>query len=328
MTSSARSSHPSMSVIMLTPDRCHTLRHTLRHLGRQTIASELEIVIVVPSKAALDLDEHAVAPFHAYRVVEADSKHSSSAARVAGVLAATAPVVAFCEDHSFPTPTWAEALVARHREPWAAVGPALLNGNPQTLRSWTNLLIEYGPWLDPVPSGPRDQIPPHNSTYKRDILLAYGERLQGLIEAETVLHWDLRARGHQLYLESAAKTRHFNMSLWSVFVPLRFSVGRLFAQARARDWPAGRRILFTLASPLIPFVRFARTLAVVRRCGPQHRLFPRLLPLLFLGFVIDGCGEMVGYAAGGGGAVRRTSEFEFHRDRRLRPSERRLFAES
>jgi hypothetical protein len=83
-----------------------------------------------------------------------------------------------------------------------------------------------------------------------------------------------------------------------------------------------------LASPLIPFVRFARTLAVVRRCGRQHRLLPRVLPLLFVGLVIDGCGELAGYAFGGGQAVSRTSEFEFHRDRQLRPQERREFAEA
>jgi len=99
-------------------------------------------------------------------------------------------VVAFTEDHSFPTPVWAEALIARHREPWAAVGPAFLNGNPQTLRSWTNLLIEYGPWLDPLEAGVRDHIPPHNSSYKRDLLLAYGDELQGLVEAS---RWDLLA---------------------------------------------------------------------------------------------------------------------------------------
>lgn len=294
MMSSSKPARPSMSVIMVTPDRFDALRHTLRHLRRQTAASQLEIVIVAPSKAALELDADALAVFHGYRVVEAGALRSSSVARVAGIRAATAHVVAFTEDHSFPTPMWAEALIARHREPWAAVGPVLLNGNPQTLRSWANLIIEYGPFLDPIEPGAYDHIPPHNSSYKRDLLLSYGDRLPELVEAETVLHWDLREKGHQLYLESAAKTRHFNASLWSVWAPLRFNVGRMFGAARARHWSVGRRIVYALASPLIPWVRFARCVAIVRRCGRQHRLFPRALPLLFMGFVIDGCGELIG----------------------------------
>jgi hypothetical protein len=317
-----------MSVIMLTPDELHTLRHTLKHLRAQTVADQLEIVIVAPSKELLALNTAALEPFHGYQVVESDSRRSSAEARAVGIRAATAPIVAFVEDHSFPTSGWAAALIARHREPWAAVGPAFLNGNPETLLSWTNLLIEYGPWVDPVKPGPRDHIPPHNSSYKRELLLAYGDRLGQLVEAETVLQWDLRDQGRQLYLEPAAKTRHFNISLFSVSVPLRFNVGRMFAAARSREWSLRKRILYTLAAPLIPCVRFARTLPIVRRCHPRHRLFPRVLPLLFAWFVIDGFGEMIGYACGGGSAVEHASRFEFHRDRNLRRQDRHAFTES
>lgn len=322
---SATQSRPAMSVIMVTPDQFQTLRHTLKYLRAQTVVDQLEIIIVAPSKERLALNPAALKAFHGHQVIEADSLRSSAEARAAGIRAAQASVIAFVEDHSFPTKRWAEALIDRHHEPWAAVGPAFVNGNPQTLLSWTNLLIEYGPWVEPVERGAREHIPPHNSSYKRDLLLEYGDRLASLVEAETVLQWDLRARGHQLYLEPAAKTRHFNISLWSVSVPLRFNVGRLFAAARARDWGIGKRLFFTLAAPLIPLVRFARTLPVVRRCARQHRIYPHVLPMLFAGLVIDGLGEMAGYATGGGRAVVNTSRFEFHREENLRPQERPAF---
>ena len=325
--SSTLLSRPAMAVIMVTPDRLETLRHTLRHLRAQTVAAQLEVVIVARSKLALDLDARALTGFHSYQVVEADPLRSSAEARVVGIRAATAPVVALTEDHSFPEPGWAAALIARHREAWAAVGPAFLNGNPQTLVSWTNLLIEYGPWVDPVEPGPRDHIPPHNSSYKRDLLLAYGERLSGLVEAETVLQWDLRAQGLQLYLESAAKTRHFNVSRLPVSLSLRFNVGRMFAAARARRWPVRKRIVYAVASPLIPWVRFGRSLPVVWRCERARMLSPGLLPVLFLGFVVDGFGELIGYASGGGRAVANASRFEFHRDRNLVPEEHHLLTE-
>src|SRR5437588_133855 len=82
----------------------------------------------------------------------------------------------------------AQALLAAHRGPWAAVGPVVRNANPSTSVSWADFLIGYGPWCDPAPAGDLDHLPGHNSSYKRAILLDYGSELEGLLEAESVLH--------------------------------------------------------------------------------------------------------------------------------------------
>jgi hypothetical protein len=313
---------PALSVIMVTPDRFDRLRHTLERLREQSAAGELEIVVVAPSAATAEVDARALAGFAGHRVVETGPTTSSAVRRAAGVRAASAPVIAFTEDHCLPQPGWARAMIDAHEAGWAAVGPAFLNGNPEFLTSWVNLLIEYGPWVSPVEAGPRDHIPPHNSSYKRDLLLAYGERLEGLLEAETVLQWDLRERGHELYLEPAARTRHYNISLPGATLPLRLAVGRMFGAARARDWPLARRAAYVAASPLIPFVRFVRLAPVARRCGGERRIFPAVLPALLAGLLLDGLGELMGYAFGGGGSVARVTGFEYDRERNMRPRER------
>ena len=317
---------PRMSVIMVTRDRFDRLSHTLERLREQTAAARLEVVIVAPSRVEAQVDESQFEPFHSYQVVETGPTTSSAAGRAAGVRAARSPVIAFTEDHSFPSPEWAAALIRAHERPWAAVGPAFLNGNPRSLLSWVNLLIEYGPWVWPVPPGPRDHIPPHNSSYKRDLLLAYGNRLEGMIEAETVLQWDLRARGNELYLEPEAKTRHFNISRAGVSVPLRVAVGRMFGAARAREWSPAKRVAYVAASPLIPLVRFVRALRFVRGSTVEHGVFPAVLPALFAGFVLDGFGELMGYAFGGGDSVERVTRLEYDRDRNMHPEERLEFA--
>jgi hypothetical protein len=311
---------------MVTPDRFARLRLTLARLRDQSAAGELEIVVVAPSTGVAAVDERELAGFFAYRIVEAGRTTSSAVRRAAGVRAATAPVIAFTEDHCLPEPGWARALIDAHREPWAAVGPAFLNGNPESLTSWVNLLIEYGPWVSPVEAGPRDHIPPHNSSYKRDLLLGYGDRLEELLEAETVLQWDLRARGHELYLEPAARTRHYNISLPSATIPLRLAVGRMFGAARARDWPIGKRAAYAAASPAIPLVRFARLVPIARRCVKGPRIFPRVLAPLLAALVIDGLGEALGYALRGGGSVARVTRFEYDRDLFMRPAERSALA--
>ena len=237
--------------------------------------------------------------------------------------AARGEVVALVEDHAYPAPGWAEALINRHRESWAAVGPVMSNGNPRSVTSWANLLVEYAPWMEPTEGGEQEHLPGHNSSYKREALVQYGDRLEAMIEAESVLHWDLRAKGHKLYLEPKARVFHQNFSAPVPSLALRFNGGRLFASARAREWPAWRRALFAAASPLIPLVRCARIAREMYSRGPTRRMLPRLLPALVVSLLFDGAGEAAGYASGPGGAMAKLSDMEFHRSRYLAECDRR-----
>jgi hypothetical protein len=311
----AEGKSPAMSVVVITPDCYATIRKTIKHLRAQRVCGRLEVLLVAPSAAALDLDTAEMEGFLRHKIVEVGPVSSTARARALGVRESTAPIVAFAEDHAYPAPGWAEALIERHQENWAAVGPLMSNANPRSLTSWANLLIEYAPWLEPTEGGEREHLPGHNGSYKREILLRYGDRLEAMLDAESVLHWDLRATGHRLYLEAKARTFHQNFSAKAPSLALRFNGGRLFAAARARDWPGWRRALFALASPLIPIVRCLRITRELLRPGRPLHLFPRVLPALFVGLVFDGAGEMAGYVFGPGAAMAKLSGMEFHRER-------------
>jgi hypothetical protein len=312
-----------MSVVVVTPDSFETVRKTVRHLRAQNVCGALEVVVVAPSAASLALDARALDGFHSHTVVEVGPVTSTARARAAGLRAARAEVVALVEDHAFPAPGWAEALLERHRGAWAAVGPVMSNANPRSVTSWANLLVEYAPWLEPAEGGEREHLPGHNGSYKREVLAAYGDRLEAMLEAESVLHWDLRARGHALYLEPKARVFHQNFSEPFPSLALRFNGGRLFASARARGWSARRRALYAAASPLIPFVRCARIAREMLGRARTRRMLPRLLPALFVWLAFDGAGEAAGYALGPGGAMAKLSDMEFHRERFLAARERR-----
>jgi GT2 family glycosyltransferase len=306
----------ALSVILLTPDRFATIAKTLRHLAAQTVAAQLEILIVGPRRD-LEVDETALQHFHSHSVVETGPMMSTARARAAGVRAASAPIVVFAEDHSYPAPDWAETLINRHQENWAAVGPAIANANPRTVTSWANLLIEYSEWLHACPKGERDHLPGHNSSYKRSLLLEYGDRLEHMLDAESVLHWDLRRRGYRLYLDGAARTFHENFSKPLPCIALRFNGGRLFAAARSHRWPAWRRAVYAFGSPLIPFVRFARIVRRLLAPGRPRHLVLRLSAALMCGLIFDGAGELIGYIFGAGDAMATLSDMEFHRERYL-----------
>ena len=229
-------SSPEVSVVIVTPDTYETIRETINHLRAQTVKDKLEIVIVAPSVKTLNPDESELQDFAQSQVVIVGEIKSIAWGNAAGIRHANAPIVALAEDHSYPDPSWAEALIRAHRQQWVAVGPVVRNANPENAISWADLLIGYGPWLDPTPARIVSQLPGHNCSYKKAVLLEYGHKLESMLEAETVLHWDLCSRGFQIYLDSAAKISHTNFSLLSSWIPVQFLAGRVFAAARSRNW--------------------------------------------------------------------------------------------
>ncbi|MBW8769911.1 MAG: hypothetical protein JF589_09155 [Gemmatimonadetes bacterium] len=303
-SSNEASARPALTVVSITPDRYETVRRTLRHVRAQTARDQIELLLIVPARDTLEPDESELAEFRWVKIVEVGALGATGEVRARAVREASAPIVVFTEDHCFPEPEWAAALLARHAEPWAAVGPVLRNANPETMVSWADLFIGYGPWLAPGVPGPKDHLPGHNSSYKVSVLLEYGDQLAQLMEAESVLHWDLRRRGYQLYLEPAARAAHTNFEHWTTFRPVQVMNGRAFADTRRRDWPASKRLVFAAASPLIPFVRFVRAVRDAHRAGIPVSLLARVAPALAGGLFLDGVGQMLGYAFGADDSLR------------------------
>lgn len=325
---------PSMSVILISANGCRSLEAVLHHLRAQPQRALLEVVIVTPMTADAWIDERDHAAFQACRLVAIADVRCTSTARAAGIRAARAPIVALAEDHCLPAPGWAAALIDAHREPWAAVGPVIRNGNPGSSISWANFLLEYGRWAPPLPRGEADALPGRNSSYKRDLLLEFGPRLEAILDSELVLQQELQARGHRLLIEPRAAADHVNVSERAAWLPLRFHAGRVFADARVRGWTqafgargvAWRRLLYVAGGPLIPIVRLRRILRDAHRLRGVRPSMLRLLPALVASLVADACGEIAGYAAGRGGSPRSLSRLDLGRADALRPCDRHLLA--
>ena len=315
-----------MSVVLVTPDGYDSIRKTMEHLQAQTVCDQLEIVIVAPSAATLDFDPVERAAFDSVRVVEVGEVKSTGRAIAAGVREASSPIVAYAEEHSYPAPGWAEALIKAHRQSWAVVGVAIANANPGNMISWASLFTDFGPWVEPVVAGETSQLAWHHSAYKRAVLLEYGPKLDALLETEGILHKDIRARGYRLYLESAAKTNHVNISLLASYVGAEFHGARMFAANRARGtkWSIFRRLFYICAMPLIPFVRLTRVLGHIFRSGRARELLPRILPPLIIGLLADTLGQLTGYAFGAGNAARYRVSFELNRYRHVTEQDRAI----
>jgi hypothetical protein len=304
-----------MSVVVVTPDGFDNIRKTIEHLRAQTVLDQLEVVIVAPSAANFDCRVGELRNFRKVQVIEVGEIKSTGRAIAAGVRAARAPVVAYAEEHSYPSPGWAEALVNAHQQPWAAVGAALTNANPDNMISWASLFTDFGPWVEPSQAGEIGRLPWHHTAYKRALLLDYGSNLGDMLETESRLHADLQAKGYRFYLEPAAKTNHVNISRLSSYIRAEFHGARMFAASRAGSAKRSSlsRLLYISVIPFVPFVRLKRVLGHIFRSGRAPDLLPGIVFPLVAGLIADACGQIMGYAFDAGHSAQRRVSFELMR---------------
>ncbi len=205
--------------------------------------------------------------------------------------------------------------------PWW--GPEISNANPDSSLSWCSFLFTHGAWSRPATGGVVDTVAGDNSSYRRELLLAAGDELPALLASGTVLHWELRAAGHQVYLEPLAKAAHLTPSRLHSFLGSRFHNGRLFAGLWSRRWPWFRRLHFAAMAPLIACKLAARVLRLALRQAPR----PSPLAVTALVLLAAPCsclGYLAGFSLGPGTASRFSSELYFHRARHLSRSDRAL----
>ena len=307
---------PRLSVCLPT-DKLDTLRPVLSRLRAQTIASSIEVVIATPE---IEATREAVADesaFASVRVVAVGALVPLGRARATAVRAATAPFVFLGETHSFAEPGWAEALLVRHDEGWSVVVPGIANANPRGVLSWAGLLLDYGSWLqDRAPSELR-YWPLNNSSCRRAALLECDDDLERGLSYGDQLLVALHTRGHRVYFEPRAVLSHLNISRFRAWLDERWVGGVLVARHRSRDWSRVRRAAYVLGSPLIPLVLFGRVARSAVATVRARRLPLTTLPVMLLGAVAHGLGELVGYARLGGaeGAEARMTEYEIHKAR-------------
>lgn len=310
---------PDISLVFVTPDTYQTIRKTMQYVRSQSAADQCEVVIVCKAIAELKLIEEDMTPFHSFQVVERGPMVTTGPHRAAGVRAAKAPVIAFCEDHCYPQPGWAAAFLARHQEPWDAVGPSFGNANPWTLMSWTYIFMGFGPCINTT-GGPGTYAPWHNTSYKKPALMAFGDRLDDALDIEGFLMSELMEKGGKMYLEPHARTHHLNTSKFGDWAPELFVGGRVYGARRSREWGIGRRAFHALTAGAIPLVRINRIIQHIKRAG-QGQLLPRIIPTLFMGLYFHATGEFFGYAAGFGNSASQFAWTEIHREKRVRKSD-------
>ena len=285
-----------MSLLVHTPDAFETIEPVLVHLADQTIRAQLEILIITFESASVREDDIPSDIFHSVKLLRVPDGSRIIDVREKAFHEAAAPILTFTEDHAFPEPDWAEALVKAHEGDYAAVGPMMHVANPFNAISYADILLGYGPWLNPLESGETEYIAGHNGSYKRQILLdVFGDDIKAYLDTEILIAQRLRSQGHKLYTESQAHIHHVNFSRFRPWFLHIFNTGRLLGALRTKDWDMFRRLVYALGSPLIPWVRLYRTYPDIIRSEDRRQKLWSIIPTLIIGLHVSAFGEFVGY---------------------------------
>ncbi|HUZ21096.1 MAG TPA: glycosyltransferase [Acidimicrobiales bacterium] len=128
---------PRCSVVVCTLNGGRRLATVLDALRRQTVAAELQLVVVDDGSSD---DSAALAEAHGAEVVRHPANRGLAAARNTGVAASRAPVVAFLDDDCEPEPEWAGRLLAA----FADAGPGVVGvGGPAVVAGRGRYLVGY-----------------------------------------------------------------------------------------------------------------------------------------------------------------------------------------
>jgi hypothetical protein len=234
-------------------------------------------------------------------------------ARCVGLSEARAPIVAFTEDHCFPARDWAAALIEAHRRPWAAVGYAFTNANPRTYWSRASMVNDYGFWLHPAIPGPMTFMPGNNVSYKREVLLHHGDRLERLLTPDFNLQQILLREGKPMCIEPNARSAHENFEKLVPLMQANYAYARLLAARRVKTegWSPVRRILQAVLTPAAaPLLGSLRLLWSLRG---REVLIPTVLkglPVYFITHSWSAIGEAMGYTFGEGTSERDLNRWE------------------
>ncbi len=313
-----------LSAILVTDEPGQSLDRILSRYASQTVAREMEVIVASSVADSLVIRPDHRRTFGDLRVIRADTT-TSATARVAAVKAASAPFVILGEDHCFPIADgWAAKFLEDFAQGYAAVGPVMRNANPNSAASRENLAVEYAPWMHADAPREADYLPGQNSGYRRDLLLGYGDALCDMLEAEWVMHADMRRQGHRLLLDPRIEVAHLNYSRVTRSLRLHFLAGRMFAASRARNWTRARQFAYAAAAPAIPVKRFVAILRDLMPAAETRRQTVGALPLLALFLAASAAGECLGYLLGDGGRREALAKMEYRRWRNLLPDETHL----
>ncbi|HMJ07894.1 MAG TPA: glycosyltransferase [Pyrinomonadaceae bacterium] len=217
--------------------------------------------------------------------------------RAIGLRHARGKIIAMTEDHAVPAADWIEQIFAAHEQPYDVIGGAIENGTDKPL-NWAWYYCDFGRYGRPFLGGILDYVSDVNVSYKKPALDAV-KHIWNDAYRETILHWGMRERGSELYLDPrlVVYQQRPKMTLANAFSE-RVQWGRVFAETRVAVCSFRQRVIYAAGALALPPVLLLRAFSNMRRQKRSFQQIAASAPIAFLLLVGWSFGELLGYLFG------------------------------
>lgn len=224
--------------------------------------------------------------------------------RAVGMAAAKGRMIAILEDHCNVPPTWYQSIFKAHQAGYQAIGSGVENGAVDRLIDWSVFFCEYARFMPPVAGGVVGEIPGNCAVYDRLALEKLGPELRNEVW-ESFMHSRLHANGVAFFCDPEMTVSHKKEFGFGYFMSQRYHYSRSFAGMRMTGAPVMRRLMYALATPLLPVILFARMAGTIKRKGRRQKEFLLSLPFTCIFLLSWAWGETVGAICGPGDSLAR-----------------------
>ena len=291
---------PQLSIIIASCAGPPFITRCLKSLEAQRNQAGLEFIVV--DRAGGEIAAGIERDFPWVKLIRRPSGESVPDLRRRAIEQAKAEYVAIIEEHCVAREDWIATILRSIQEPVAAVRGVVEDANYERLMDWAVYFTEYNSYMPPLERGLTNDVCAANCVYRRDLLIKHlPETGSGYWEA--VLNQTLLASGERFLSEPDLVVYHTGPFGFTYYLRQRYLFSRAFAGVRKDTVPAGFRLVYLLAAPLLIPLLWARTAARVYR--KRHRVdkFIRVLPHLVPITATYVLGEWVGFLAGPGDSL-------------------------
>ena len=148
------------------------------------------------------------------------------------------------------------------------MGGTIQNGNPDSLLSWASYLGEFREWLPVGQARFVFHVPTCNISYDRSVFTRFGGfPTQFYPQEDLLFHWRLSRHGMSIWFDPGISVRHVHRSTWRAYRQHLRRIGRITARVLKLTGGEGAFLatspmLCLLAAPMLPWVKWVRTLGV------------------------------------------------------------------
>jgi glycosyltransferase involved in cell wall biosynthesis len=263
-----------VSIVIPSYNEAENIASCLRALIDQDYSGPYEIILVDSSDD--ETPDIVGRDFPFVTLIRLERKTDPGGARAVGVGRAAGEVIFFIDADCVADRSWMKKMARRHGEGHPVVGGSVENGNgPGETVALAGYLAEFREFIPEQPAGPVDHVPACNISYKKEIFDNHGSFDGEYYPQEDMLYnHGLKAAGLRILFDPEIRVRHFHRRGFRAFLVHQYRIGAVTPAVILKcglpgAWISRRPLAALLASPVLPAVKFIRTLSIFLHRRPS-----------------------------------------------------------